>query len=643
MDVEQINNFMSNADKEEVSFSDAQWLYLQDINQGSYNNILQYQTTTLKMQFIDYHNAYLRIPMSIECLNQTADSAASTAAAAATTVNHRPSTLALRQSLLNLFTDIRVTTDQGQTIVNDLNCQMINNIRLEVENDEGWMRSEGPYLDYAYDRFNRVPAQTSAIAPGLASGGVATQLATSSLPLSYPSYWAPQGIEAGFATGNPPLTNDPNEFGNNTLASAAVVNAAGATTSIGGVATTGTGSGSIPFVFSDGRVAYFPFTTSAASTFSSFGGVAVANYGGFTGTAQAVGTTSVLDQPNDGEIVTTPVTITGGAITGIGGVAVGATGGGTGTFLAAAYGQISGRNPNANLGFLDRVTYFQNDAEYVYTPVGGTTPNNVVATFGAHTWYYRAIVPLKLLHDFFRQLDFPIINVGFTFQFTFAQYNGNPAQPQFSYPPFQVSNNTYLLAGGGDNTPYPAVYYGKDVGSTSSGTRLYYRVVKFSPADNARVAEKLTSGFTKSIKFISCDWFREPVPVPVGGSSHQFQFSTSVVHPLRVWVLPYAQNTYSGAVANLSQPNTREFLIDPTYAPGIITGHFTQTNILVNSIPYFRQNQQNYADQWEQLREQFDPDNGSMISEVDFRGYKRLLCFDLTRIADRLQSPTEVS
>lgn len=49
----------------------------------------------------------------------------------------------------------------------------------------------------------------------------------------------------------------------------------------------------------------------------------------------------------------------------------------------------------------------------------------------------------------------------------------------------------------------------------------------------------------------------------------------------------------------------------------------------------------NYEDLWEQLREQFNPDSGSMIRYVDFRNYKRLICMDLTRISDRLQSPTE--
>lgn len=45
--------------------------------------------------------------------------------------------------------------------------------------------------------------------------------------------------------------------------------------------------------------------------------------------------------------------------------------------------------------------------------------------------------------------------------------------------------------------------------------------------------------------------------------------------------------------------------------------------------------------QWEQLREQFDPDNGSMVKYTDYLNYKRWTIFDITRISDRLQSPTE--
>jgi len=149
------------------------------------------------------------------------------------------------------------------------------------------------------------------------------------------------------------------------------------------------------------------------------------------------------------------------------------------------------------------------------------------------------------------------------------------------------------------------------------------------------MAERLTTGFTKSIKFISTDWFREPVPVAVGTSTHQFQFSTSVVHPLRIWVVPYPYITFPIAgVAGLNavSAGSREMLTDPTFAPGVVCGYFTQTNILVNNgqfihsymhhcacyifthayitsfcifaVPYFRQNFQTVDDLWEQLREQ---------------------------------------
>lgn len=182
----------------------------------------------------------------------------------------------------------------------------------------------------------------------------------------------------------------------------------------------------------------------------------------------------------------------------------------------------------------------------------------------------------------FQQLDFPIINVGFNFQFTLAQANGS--FPSVQYPPFQTGNNSYLIAGGANQIGYPNIYYGQETGG-QMGTRLYYRVVKFSPADNTRAAEKLTTGFTKSVKFISTDFVREPVPVGPGNVNHQFQFSTSVVHPLRAWVLPYPVIPYAAGVAGtVTVPaGTREALSDPTYAAGIITGYFNQANIQINN------------------------------------------------------------
>lgn len=597
----------------------------------------------------------------------------------------QPPYVALRQSVLSLFTNINISTDQGQTIVNDINTQFINNIRLEIEHDEGWMRSDGTMLDYAYDRPNWLPSQNTS---------VDVQGYTGSNFQTTPNVKAFQGLEAGSlptpsgptgAIGGAPLTNDPNQYGNNHLApligagmgvsQAAALAGAGTQPTLTFAAGSWTGnSGATPtagylvFEFDDGRIAYVPFTggtgvsasggvlTVALSTGSAaftLGGINVITTlaqsqatTGVTLTAQALGTTAVLNQPLVGEVVQLPLIFTGAVTTGnfvltsIGGISLLATSG-SATLAPEVYGQLSGLNPNANLGFMDRVTVFQNSAEYQFTPAGTNTPVGKISNpNGCHTYFYRAIVPLKLMHDFFMQLNFPIINIGFNFQFTLAQSNGST--PNTQYPPFQTGNNSYLISNGVNQIGYPNVYYGQESGG-QMGTRLYYRVVKFSPADNARVAEKLTTGFTKSVKFISTDWFREPVPVTSGTSNHQFQFSTSVVHPLRVWVLPYPVINYVGGTQGaLPVPaSTREALQDATFSPGVITGYFNQSNILINNIPYFRQNFITVDDLWEQLREQFDPDNGSMIDYRSFLTYKRGQCYDLTRISDRLQSPTE--
>ena len=136
------------------------------------------------------------------------------------------------------------------------------------------------------------------------------------------------------------------------------------------------------------------------------------------------------------------------------------------------------------------------------------------------------------------------------------------------------------------------------------------------------------------MKFISTDFTPFTTLVSPAQSGFQYNITTGLVHPLRLWILGYPVLATNGTLGG-------NVLLQPWYAPGVITGSFTQTNVLVNNIPYFRQNFQVTEDKWEQLKEQFNPDSGSMIRFVDWLQYKRYLCFDLTRLADRLQSPTE--
>jgi hypothetical protein len=77
------------------------------------------------------------------------------------------------------------------------------------------------------------------------------------------------------------------------------------------------------------------------------------------------------------------------------------------------------------------------------------------------------------------------------------------------------------------------------------------------------------------------------------------------------------------------------------YAPGVVPGSFTQTNILLNNVPYYLQNLQTIEEQWNILRDQFTADSGAMIRFIDWLNYYRIGCFDLTRIADRLSNPTQ--
>jgi len=496
MDVEQINDIMTNANKEQVSFSDAQWLYLQDQNQGNYTTSINFVSTVLKQQFIDYFNSFWTIPVAIEIVNALPDSTSEFVYVN----NHKVPMVAFRQSVYSMFGQIVCSTDQGQQMINDQNTWWINNKRFEIEHDATWMRSEGELIDYSYDRWQKNVPMQSSIAGNIGPNnpGPSPNVNVQSTP----NFLAPQGIEPGAGVGNPPLTNDANMFGNNQLGSTTIVfGGAGLVTSIGGVVLgTASTTYATPWYFPDGRVGWLDVSTTAvASTIGVIGGVQIspvppialptgASFP-YIATFQAEGTTNVLGQPTVGELFTVPVQLTytnatTATLTGLGAnqnvVALA-------TVHGTAYGQISGFNPNCNQGFLDRVTILQNSSTYVFTP-SGTTPNGQACPNGAHTFYYRAVVPAKFLHDMFMQMKSPIINLGLALTLYLNQQNG-PAGQNGIISALQTSANLVagvpLIAGGQDNTAIPSIFYGKTFGGAES-CRWYYRTVKFSPTDNAR-------------------------------------------------------------------------------------------------------------------------------------------------------------
>lgn len=629
MDVQLIDGIFTNSDKQDVEFADAQWLYLFDNNNNQYSNYVQWQTTTLKNQFIDYYNAFLWIPIRIEILNTTATPAGFTP---------RPPVVAMRESVLSMFGSITIATDQGQTIVNDVNTMMINNTRLVIENNFDWVHCEGSELDFGYDQFVMMPSQTAATNVGLVSNVQQS-----------PSFAAAQGIEPGNIN-SAPYTNDTNEFGNSLLGSFSMTVASNIIAAFNGVANAIAAplTNQVAVTFPDGRVGYFQIVTAITTgALLSFGGVTLANYAGLTGSAspgttyttQAIGVAWNPNQPLVSETITTPVTVTVVTAGPPNTVTFASIGGINATINATSLvpvnGQIGGRNPNFNKGFYDRVTIFQNSAYYQYVPAGTAMPSGNANPNGGHVYFYVVKAPLKLLHDFWMQLKFPIVNVGFNMQYYFAQTQGT--NPNISYPPIEIGANSAIYSGGLDTTGSPSVFYGVTPGG-GTGCRLYYRACKFQPADTARMAQLLTTGFTKSFKFMSTDWIVPAVNIIGTGSAQvQQQIEQSVVHPLRVWVLTYANNLNINASPAAGQGS---FIRSNVYSSGIQCGSFTNTNILVNNVPYWRQNFQTTTDMWNQIKEQF-PGKGSMLRYIDWLNCHRVQVFDLTRIADRLQSPTE--
>lgn len=189
---------------------------------------------------------------------------------------------------------------------------------------------------------------------------------------------------------------------------------------------------------------------------------------------------------------------------------------------------------------------------------------------------------------------------------------------------------------------------------SNSGCRLWYKSVKYAPEDMARVADMFAKGYTRSVKFISTDyvpWSGLASIAPAGsntsGGAMNQTLTTSVVQPLRVWALLYpvfagtAVGT-SGTTQNIQSANA---LQRSDYSWGTIPGFLQDVQIQVNNLPYFRNviNQGgNYPQDWyERIKEQVPAGWGASFSYLDYIHTWCAHCIDVSRLSDRLQSPTQ--
>lgn len=279
----------------------------------------------------------------------------------------------------------------------------------------------------------------------------------------------------------------------------------------------------------------------------------------------------------------------------------------------------AGTNFYANQGFADRANWFKQ-----------------ACTLAANTVSTVVFIPLRHIHDFFMQMDFPIINLRLQMSFLLNMYSNGSVVPALGGRIATNAGSTTAVAKDLAVTVGAATIPGSNIQLTNC--RLYYKTVKYHPEVNMQLAQKLAAGFTKSIEFRVTDTYLPSASeqAQTGGSITKL-VSPSTIRPLRVWLLACPANALSSSAV----PSTTTAATNTGLIPlAVYTGQFTNANILVNNSRYYNNDLVTAADFYNILKEQFPEDQG-LVSYSDFLTTYRLHCFDLTRLKDRLKNPNE--
>lgn len=179
MDTELIEAFIAPRKDNLDIFADAQWLMAPDLNQGSYTNgRLIINTTNLRTQFVDYHNAYIMIPFSVTVpitpvIYNTAGGTNTSLSYLGAPINTNwsttiPPNVCFKSSVLDLIPGIQHSTDTGTSIINELvGLDQMNAWRLNVEHNQEWVDAFGPALGYAPDIYRNSDLTVATLALGL--------------------------------------------------------------------------------------------------------------------------------------------------------------------------------------------------------------------------------------------------------------------------------------------------------------------------------------------------------------------------------------------------------------------------------------------------------------------------------------------
>lgn len=236
-------------------------------------------------------------------------------------------------------------------------------------------------------------------------------------------------------------------------------------------------------------------------------------------------------------------------------------------------------------------------------------------------------LPLRQIHDFFREWDFPITGAALTFEF----YMANSASGSYVNP--LVIGSAHAAAGlnvGAFAGPVSIAL------NTSAVTRprLYYHSVKFRPEHHLLVAEALSQGIERKFLFRRYELHRTHSALlnRAPGQDLQFELPNQLRHAKRLWVFCYP----FGRIETSTWPSAT------------ITGPCGLTNVelSLNGQRYYNLPLASTHEQYQELKQAMavGVDSGeleSLLPYEDFRLRSRVMCLDFSRAGELLPNPNE--
>lgn len=655
-DASQIANTFSNPDIAVPEFTKAQWEYITDNNGGAYTNQLNFLTSQIRNKFTDMHNGLFFIPTALSSSDTTRPyflhgGISSTAPGFSGSIFQNVAgfpgaNFAWKVSVLGFIANILFSTDNSYTITTEQQMYHINMIRLLVEHDYVWIEQEGPFIGYFPDKY-------------------------------------PNGVDGAQGYNNDsqyfqPVMSNGNTFKSGSANVGATLNATGSITT---PYSTGMGAGS---------------TALGNSNLLATPHMPITNNINIYDLAPGFTTGAMLGNNSGTYIAPTAPGSVGAKIP----VADNTAGQDWETVSAGAYttlGSLTKPNPVLNEGFLKRIQVFYQVAQQPLFSTNGSQyfPNQPVM-------YVGITIPGKLLTDIWMQIKFPMYNIGYNIALTFSQANepsGLGSGPQYlsasqsTYPPWMTDNQTRvtevlssILATTGTPGTAPVVnknfsgyenefLYNFDSGhpnvprgfaggqgiptdSTAnalstmlfafhqpttappvfriafgggyngiSAPRYMYRNVTYSADETEKLVQRIAAGYSQAVNFTTAEVYQPAASIinwSASGTSFTHTITNSVVMPLRVWAMFPQVNQFSRS----------------DVSPMTLIGQITNCNLYINATPYYSNPMQDPIDFYNILKEQFGM-NGSVITYPLFRTIYKIYCFDLTRLQDRLSTPTE--